>query len=351
MLRKLFLLLFIISSSLSKSQDTIRVNPDINPQEQAEIYYNKGVEAAKTNSLVEAIALFSKSLYSSPSFEKALLNRSIAFNKLHKYDEALRDINDALNLNKQNAELYYNKSLIFFSTHQKDSQNIALDNCLKINANHSEASYYRGVNYFQDNNITDAVKFFSISITTNPNYAFALNDLGSCYRVQQNTDSAIYFYERAIKADSNLSHVHNNLGSAFLAKKKHDAALKEFTKAYQLDNTNFNALLNRGVLNFEINNLKGAQRDFEDVLAEKPNNSFAYNNLASIAIKNKDFKTAITLSSRAIELDKDNGAAYYNRGIAYQMLKQEDACCADWKKAYSLGIIAAKNIYNSNCSN
>ena len=109
------------------------------------------------------------------------------------------------------------------------------------------------------------------------------------------------------------------------------------------------ALNNRGSANFENNNLKAAQTDFEDVLKKDPKNSFAYNNLSSIAIKNKDYKKAKDMASRSIESDPKNGPAYYNRGIARQMLREEADCCADWKKALELGVAGAKQFINSSC--
>jgi tetratricopeptide (TPR) repeat protein len=95
--------------------------------------------------------------------------------------------------------------------------------------------------------------------------------------------------------------------------------------------------------------LKAAQIDFEAVLSKDSKNSSAYNNLASIAIKNKDYKKAKDLSTKAIDIDSKNGAAYYNRGIARQMLREEEACCADWKKALELGVTGAKTFINSTC--
>jgi tetratricopeptide (TPR) repeat protein len=91
--------------------------------------------------------------------------------------------------------------------------------------------------------------------------------------------------------------------------------------------------------------------NFEEVIAIDPKNAFAYNNLASIALKNRDYKKARDLASRSIELDPKNGPAYYNRGIARQLLREEDGCCADWKKALELGVSGAKAFINATCSN
>ncbi len=351
MLNKIFISFFLILGFKTFAQDTVKVEQILSPQEQAELDYNHGVEAAKSNSLSLAIDYFSNCLVNNPGFEKAIFNRSVVYYKLNNFEDALKDINDAIKINPQNPEFYYNKSLIFYSKHEKDSQNVALDNCLKLNGTHPDAAYYKGINCFQENDINRAIGFYSVSLISKPNFAFALNDLGSCWRLKQHVDSAIYFYQKSILANPNLSIVHNNLGSSYFAKKEYDKAIAAYAKAIELDKKNYNALLNRGAAYFESEKLDKAKRDFEEIIAEMPGNSFAYNNLASIAIKNKDYSAAVTLATRAIELDANNGAAFYNRGVANQMLKQEDACCADWKKAYQLGIQSAKSVYFSTCSN
>lgn len=345
-----FLCLLFLARQV-KSQDTIKVGIELNANEQAELDYNSGVEAAKSGSFTQAATLFSKCLKVKPNFEKALFNRSVAFYKIYNNDSALLDIDAALKLNANNAEYYYNKSLICLAKNDKKCQNDCLDKCLKMNDRHPEAAYYKGIICFQENDINRAIGFYSVALITKPNDVFILNDIGSCFRLQKLPDSAIYFYNKAIQLDSSKSFIYNNLGSALFSKKEFGAALQAYNKALALDRMNFSARLNRGALLVDMQKLNEAKNDFEEIIAEKPNNSFAYNNLASIAIKNKDYKTAVELTSRAIELDASNGPAYYNRGVANQMLKQDEASCADWKKAFQLGVNVAKTAYYSTCPN
>jgi len=110
-------------------------------------------------------------------------------------------------------------------------------------------------------------------------------------------------------------------------------------------------LHNRGATYFEDNDFRSARIDFESVIKFDPDNSFAFNNLASIALKEKDYKKAMELSTKSILLNPKNGPAYYNRGIASQMLRDENGCCLDWKKALKLGVEGAQNLINIFCSN
>lgn len=150
--------------------------------------------------------------------------------------------------------------------------------------------------------------------------------------------------------DSSSAFIYNNIGSAYRLRKSYSKAIEAYNRALKLDPKYLMALNNRGVAHFENNDLKTAQQDFESVLTQDPKNSSAYNNLCSIALKSKDFKKARELATRAIELDAKNGPAYYNRGIANQLLREEEACCADWKKAFELGVTGAKAFINASCN-
>ena len=62
----------------------------------------------------------------------------------------------------------------------------------------------------------------------------------------------------------------------------------------------------------------------------------------------KDYKGSVEDCTKAIELEPTNGYAYLNRGIAKEMLRDEEGSCKDWIKAEELGVETAKN-YNGSC--
>ncbi|MBL7893713.1 MAG: tetratricopeptide repeat protein, partial [Bacteroidia bacterium] len=110
------------------------------------------------------------------------------------------------------------------------------------------------------------------------------------------------------------------------------------------------ALVNRGASRMDAGNISAAKTDFDEVIKKDPSNSSAFNGLASVFIKQKEYKKAKDMADKAIQLNPKNGPAYYNRGIARQMLREEEGSCADWKKAVELGVTAAKSFINSDCT-
>ena len=79
--------------------------------------------------------------------------------------------------------------------------------------------------------------------------------------------------------------------------------------------------------------------------------AFAYNNMAGAHIKLEQFKEAVDAATKAIQIDKEFGYAYYNRGVAQEMLRNEIQACEDWVTASSLGVNLAETYYqNNSCS-
>ena len=61
----------------------------------------------------------------------------------------------------------------------------------------------------------------------------------------------------------------------------------------------------------------------------------ALNNSAVERIKNGNYRIAIELLNEAISLQSDNGVFYFNRGYAYEGLKEYDKAIGDYTKAVS----------------
>jgi tetratricopeptide (TPR) repeat protein len=344
-----FLGLLFCSGLLRAQEDTVKVAVELTPEQVAEQDYNKGLNALKDHDYTTSVDLFSKCLAAKPNFDKALSNRAIAFTNLKRYNEALIDINLAIAANPENPDNYFNKSLIYQGMNLADSQQVALDKCLALNGTHADAAYYKGLMAYEKQDYDKAIGYYTVAVDSRHDFVFAYNDRGSARRAKGDYAGAINDYLKAIEHDSTQAFIYNNLGTAYRFSKNYLAAINAYNKALLRDPKYLIAVLNRGATNFERNNLKAAQSDFESVLTADAKNSFAYNNLSSVAIKNKDYKKARDLASRAIELDPKNGPAFFNRGIARQMLREEDGCCADWNKAYELGVEGAKAYVNASC--
>lgn len=85
-------------------------------------------------------------------------------------------------------------------------------------------------------------------------------------------------------------------------------------------------------------------RDYDQVIKWQPDFVFALYNKANILCAQRDYKSAIDYYTRAIAQDNDFAEAYFNRGLTYIYIGEDEKGLADLSKAGELGIYQAYNL-------
>jgi len=85
-------------------------------------------------------------------------------------------------------------------------------------------------------------------------------------------------------------------------------------------------------------------RDLDYVTAKLPKFIWAYFNRANVRCLQKDYRSALTDYDAAIRLESDFAEAYFNRGLVYFFLNENDKGADDLSKAGELGIPGAYNV-------
>ena len=85
-------------------------------------------------------------------------------------------------------------------------------------------------------------------------------------------------------------------------------------------------------------------RDYDHVLHIQPDFAFALYNKANILCAKKEYNDAITYYTKAIAQDGDFAEAYYNRGLTYVYIGENEKGLSDLSKAGELGIYQAYNL-------
>ena len=85
-------------------------------------------------------------------------------------------------------------------------------------------------------------------------------------------------------------------------------------------------------------------RDYDQVIRRQPDFVFALYNKANILCAQRDFKSAIDYYTRAIAQDIDFAEAYFNRGLTYIYIGENEKGLADLSEAGELGIYQAYNL-------
>lgn len=137
----------------------------------------------------------------------------------------------------------------------------------------------------------------------------------------------------------------------------YSSALDDITRATMLEDELYFAYFCRANWRYKLMEYKRAMgekvesadfelmmRDYDYVINHMPDFSFAYYNKANMLCIQQDYKAAITYYTQAIEADSDFAEAYFNRGLTYIYIGENDKGIADLSKAGELGIYQAYNL-------
>jgi|SRR5690554_2855944 len=315
---------------------------------EAQKAYNEGTTAFENKNYSAAIASFKKAIEISPIFLQAHTNLAYTYLADDKSDLAEAQFLQITTIDETVHLPFFELGTL---AELKDSVNLAISyysKAIERKSNEKKYYYQRGIQYFKLKQYEDAIQDFSKVVLIDNKFADAYNDRGSAYKLTGNMDKAIADYTKAAELDKKTGLAYNNLGSLYREQKEYDRSIKAYDKAILIDQNNYLAWNNRGFAKFEKGDYQNALSDFKRVNLLKPDYAIAYNNIAGVYMEMEDYKNVVKYSTTAIEKDKDLGAAYYNRAIANEMLRNEVQACEDWSKAADYGIRIAEEFYTTN---
>ena len=168
--------------------------------------------------------------------------------------------------------------------------------------------------------------------------------IGACYQAMERYDEAINNYKKALSMDSANPNVYYFLGLACLYKKDYNNSEMYLTRAKQLDDLNPDIqdaykslqfaksedLMNKGIKLFEDGKNDAAITNFNNAINLCKENGYAFYYRGLAYDTKGDNAKAISDYSKAIALNPELTMAYYSMALSYDALKNT----AEAKKMY-----------------
>jgi tetratricopeptide (TPR) repeat protein len=163
----------------------------------------------------------------------------------------------------------------------------------------------------------------------------------------------------------------------------YELAAQKYTESLKLKPTDVILLYNRGRAFQEMGELNKARVDFESALAYDPNNFQILLSLSAVQLEEKNFASALLYATKAeeisgapamasflkaralhqlglpedalkaygtaIQVDKDFGQAYFNRGLLKVALNRNKQACEDFKLASVLEYPGGTEAFQKYC--
>lgn len=200
--------------------------------------------------------------------------------------------------------------------------------------------FFRGNQKLKEKEYFDAIKWFGEAINKNSNFSDAYYNRGLAYQALEKNEEALADFTRAFELDSHFSpalfkkvEILQSLEKVDLAQKEADLLVKSFPDsaanfrlmgdilfqkkdlnaslasydiALQLDSNLVEALINKGVVLQEMNELDQAEKTFKKALTKNKYKDLIYNNLGYLEIQRRQWKMAHLWVTKALKMSPEN---------------------------------------------
>ncbi len=314
--------------------------------EKATVYNIRGTAKYALHQYEEAIKDYDEAIELDPQNVDTYINRGVAKDALKKYEEALADYDKAIELDPKYAEVYNNRGLAKYALYQYKEAIKDYDKAIELSPEYAEAYSNSGLAKYALHQYKEAIKDYDKAIELSPEYAEAYSNSGLAKYALHQYDEALKDYDEAIELDPQNVDTYINRGVAKDALKKYEEALADYDKAIELDPKYAEVYNNRGLAKYALYQYKEAIKDYDKAIELNPKCAEVYYNRGTMKAKQEKYEEAIADYDEAIGLDPEYAEAYINRGTMKAKQEKYKEAIADYDKAIELNPKYAK-AYNN----
>ena len=198
---------------------------------------------------------------------------AIASVRRGNFQQALKDIEPAEEIDDKDPEVYLIKGVIFYGLKDNALAEKNYRLALKYNKDYTEAHYNLCGLYLVENRLDDAIKECSYA-SSDPLYrarASALTNLGIAYFRKGDVNKAKQYYDKALEINPAYVYTHNEIGKLYMSIGNESEAIQQFKQAIsgfpEYDEAHFNL----GIVYLKQGNNVLACHQFNRVVELTPN--------------------------------------------------------------------------------
>jgi tetratricopeptide (TPR) repeat protein len=254
----------------------------------------------------DAIQKLSEALSTDSLLVYAYFYRAIALANIDSLEAAARDYLRVQDLDKMNKEVLEKGAIIFSKLENFEAAIKNYDRLIDLDPTNTMAFLKRG------------------------NFKMRINDF----------KNAIPDFTKALMLNPDLPEAYYNRGRSFGYLQEYEKAVADFDKSAAYKYKEAGSYFNSGLANFRLQQYEKAALYLEKSIrldTEKENTAKAYYILGVIDMMQNKSPQAIKNFDHSIAIDSVSTDAYYNRAIAYGIMKEYTKAISDLDKCLSMG--------------
>lgn len=293
--------------------------PAVNPQDA------QNPQLAKLNALVE----------NDPNNDSLLYLRADAYYQLDAYDEAIRDLSKAIQIDSMQPAYYHLLGDALLDYARPGDSKRALD-VMELAAQRFPERFITLLKLSEFQLIvrqhSDALKTLDKILQRDPQNAEAFFMAGRVALDKGDTTNAIASLQKSTRYDASHLDAWMFLGRIF-SNRDNPTAIQYFDNVLRLDSTNLEAREYKGIYYKRKGDFDKAFQVYQDIIIHNPDYSNAYFDLGVIYLELDSLNQAYHNFDIATKTDPLFVKAYYYRGLCSEMKGNKEAALADYKQA------------------
>lgn len=301
----------------------------------------------------QAFTLYQKCVSLEPKFVEALVNMSVIKFEDKAYESSLEYAQKAYAIEKVQESIFVQLGKSYYMTEGYDSAMFFLERINVFRKLSEHENYFLAASKVKLSDFVGARPIAEKLRQDNPENSDYVALEGNVYYGLGEYERAMKDYEHALSLDANNIYIYSNIANAYLALDKPEQALEYIDKGINTatGKEKVSFLILKGNYFHSIGELDNAEKAYDDAYALDNNNANILVNQAGILIDRNDFQGAFEKCNAAISMNDQLMEAYFNRGIANEMLKNVQGACEDWEQAFIMGSEKAEQFLNSSTCN
>ena len=282
--------------------------------------FHEGVALILQEDFEMASVKLTECLYIDSTFAPAYLQRGRIMIEWGAMENAMEDIDKALNYNPFYGEAQFYKGYIFFGTDSTGKDEALFDQAISNGFHDPYAYYFRGLTKVREGSDGMAASDFSEAIEQKADFALAYHERAGVKRRMGDLQGSHFDYRTAIEYQPVFPLAYNNLGSVKILLGDYEGAIADYSLALEQDPELGLALNNRGYAHYFLGDLDAAIADFDAAIALDTAFAEASLNKSSVLARQDEIEPALNLLEKALEENPGSALLYLNRGLIRELI-------------------------------
>jgi tetratricopeptide (TPR) repeat protein len=264
---------------------------------------DKGNELFGQEEYKQAITYYDK-VINDNNLLSAYNNKGKALSNLGNQDDALKNLDRALEINPKYSSAWNNKGYVFYIQNKYPEAIECFDKAIEIDNKYAFAWTGKGECLFESADFERALACFNKSLEINPNFPRAASRKGQCLKKLGDIEGAMQCWNKALimSPEPKDADEWNNRGFNLNEMGKYDEAIVSLERALRINKNHYRALLNMGYSQLKKQNYRLAAKYFQDVIDLNVNDADAWW-FKGEALKFDNEESAKRCFARALEIN------------------------------------------------